>query len=243
MFYFLYGEDKEKARKKAHEVIDGLVKKRPKASFFRVDSENFNIGKMEEFIGGQGLFDNKQIVFLDNILEDKEIKEAVLDKIKEIKESPNAFVFLEKKADKATLGKMEKSAEKVQEFKVAGNAGFAGKSAGRFDVFSLTDFFGRRDKKNLWALYQEALSQNISPEEINGILFWQLKSMLVASLSKDVSESGLKPYVFQKSKNFAQNYSEDEMKKMSSSLVSIYHDSRRGIHDFDIALERFILSL
>jgi len=67
--------------------------------------------------------------------------------------------------------------------------------------------------------------------------------MIVARLSKDANESGLKPYVFQKSKSFAQNYSEDEMKKMSSSLVSIYHDSRRGIHDFDIALERFILSL
>ena len=243
MFYFLYGEDKEKARGKAHELLDSLVKKRPKASFFKVDGENFNLGKLEEFIGGQGLFDNKQIVFLDNILEDKEIKEEVLDKIKEIKESPNAFVFLEKKADKATLGKMEKSAEKVQEFKAAGNVGFAGKSVDKFDVFFLTDVFGRRDKKNLWALYQGALSQNVSPEEINGILFWQLKSMIVARLSKDANESGLKPYVFQKSKSFAQNYSEEEMKKMSSALVSIYHDSRRGIHDFDIALERFILSL
>src|SRR3989338_7960786 len=243
MFYFLYGEDGDKARKKAHDVIEGLVKKRPKASFFKDDGENFNLGKLTEFIGGQGLFDNKQIVFLDNILEDKEIKEAVLDKIIEIKESPNAFVFLEKKADKATLGKMEKSAEKVQEFKVAGDVGFSGKSVNKFDVFSLTDVFGRRDKKNLWALYQEALSQNISPEEINGILFWQLKSMLVASLSKDANESGLKPYVFQKAKTFARNYTEDEMKKMSSVFVSVYHDSRRGIHDFDIALERFILSI
>ena len=243
MFYFLYGEDKEKARGKAHELLDSLVKKRPKASFFKVDGENFNLGKLEEFIGGQGLFDNKQIVFLDNILEDKEIKEEVLDKIKEIKESPNAFIFLEKKADKATLGKMEKSAEKIQEFKATGDIAFVGKSADRFDVFSLTDVFGRRDKKNLWALYQGALSQNVSPEEINGILFWQLKSMIVASLSKDANESGLKPYVFQKSKSFARNYSEEEMKNMSSALVSIYHDSRRGIHDFEIALEKFILNI
>ena len=64
MFYFLHGEDKDKARKKAHELIDGLVKKRPNASFFKVDSENFSLGKLEEMIGGQGLFESKQIVFL-----------------------------------------------------------------------------------------------------------------------------------------------------------------------------------
>lgn len=243
MFYFLHGEDKDKARKKAHELIDGLTKKRPNASFFKVDSENFSLGKLEEMIGGQGLFENKQIVFFDNVLEDKENKSAILEKIKEIAESPNTFVFLEGKTDKATVGKMEKSAKKVQELSAAKNSGTNKKSAEKFNVFSLTDVFGRRDKKNLWMLYQEALSQNVAPEEINGVLFWQLKSMIVASKSKNINESGLSPYVFQKSKNYARNYSEEEMKKISSALVSVYHDSRRGIQDFDIALERFILNI
>ena len=243
MFYFLYGEDKDKARKKAHELIDGLVKKRPNAAFFKVDSENFELGKLEEMIGGQGLFESKQIVFLDNVLEDKETKEEIADKIKEIAESPNAFVFIEGKVDKATLGKVEKSAEKVQEFKIAGSPASSKESKEKFNTFSLADVFGRRDKKNLWTLYQEALSQGVAPEEINGVLFWQLKSMIVADKSKSADESGLKPYVFQKSKSFARNYSSEEMKKMSSALVSVYHDSRRGIHEFEIALERFILSL
>lgn len=243
MFYFLHGEDKEKARKKAHGLIDGLIKKRPNASFFKIESENFRQGKLEEMIGGQGLFENKQIVFFDNVLEDKEIKEVILEKIKEIAESPNAFVFLESKLDKATIGKIEKKAEKVQEFKFVGNEGKTKESKDKFNTFSLADVFGRRDKKNLWVLYQEALSQGVAPEEINGVLFWQLKSMIVASKSKSADESGLKPCVFQKSKNFARNYTEEEMKKLSSSLVSVYHDSRRGIHDFDIALEKFILSV
>lgn len=243
MFYFLHGEDKDKARKKAHELIDGLTKKRPNASFFKVDSENISLGKLEEMIGGQGLFESKQIVFLDNVLEDKENKGAILDKIKDIAESPNAFVFLEGKTDKATVGRIEKKAEKVQEFKFVGNEGKNEESKEKFNTFSLADVFGRRDKKNLWVLYQEALSQGVAPEEINGVLFWQLKSIIVANKSKSPDESGLKPYVFQKSKSFARNYTEEEMKKMSSTLISIYHDSRRGIHDFDIALERFVLSL
>lgn len=243
MFYFLHGEDKDRARKKAHELIDSLTKKRPNASFFKIDCENFSIGGLEEMIGGQGLFESKQIVFLDNVSEDKEIKEAILERTKDIAESPNVFVFLEGKVDKATISKMEKSAEKVQEFKFSGSEDKIKKSKEKFNTFSLADVFGRRDKKNLWVLYQEALSQNVAPEEINGVLFWQLKSMIVANKSRSADESGLKPYVFQKSKSFTQNYSEEEMKKLSSALVSVYHDSRRGIHDFDIALERFILRL
>lgn len=243
MFYFLHGEDKDKARKKARELIDGLTKKRPNASFFKVDSENFSLGKLEEMIGGQGLFENKQIVFFDNILEDKETKGAILEKIKEIAESPNAFVFLEGKTDKATVGKMEKSAEKVQEFNSAKNSGTTKELKEKFNVFSLTDVFGKRDKKNLWMLYNEALSQDVAPEEVQGILFWQLKSMIVAGKSENAQESGLNPYVFQKSKSFAKNFGEEEMKKLSSALISVYHDSRRGIHDFGIALERFILNI
>lgn len=243
MFYFLHGEDKDKARKKAHELIDNLTKKRPNASFFKVDSENFSLGKLEEMIGGQGLFENKQIVFFDNVLEDKEAKGVILEKIKEIAESPNAFVFLEGKTDKTTMGKVEKSAEKVQEFNSAKNSSATKESKEKFNVFSLTDVFGKRDKKNLWMLYQEALSRDVAPEEIHGILFWQLKSMLVASKSENAQESGLNPYVFQKSKSFGRNYNEEEMKKLSSALVSVYHDSRRGIHDFGISLEKFILGI
>ena len=243
MFYFLHGEDKDKARKKAHELIDGLTKKRPNASFFKVDSENFSLGKLEEMVGGQGLFENKQIVFFDNVLEDKEVKGGILDKIKEIAESPNAFVFLEGKTDKATVGKMEKSAEKVQEFGMGKNSTQDKKPPDKFNVFSLTDVFGKRDKKNLWTLYQEALSRDVAPEEVHGILFWKLKSMIVASKSENVQESGMNPYVFQKSKNFGRNFSGEEMKRISSQLVSVYHDSRRGIHDFGIALEKFILNI
>lgn len=243
MFYFLHGEGGDKARKKAHEMIESLIKKRPNASFFKIDSGNFNFDRLEEMIGGQGLFENKQIVFFDNVLEDKEMKGAILEKIKEIGESPNAFIFLERKVDKATIEKIEKRAEKVQEFKFAGNEGKIKESKEKFNTFSLADVFGRRDKKNLWVLYQEALSQGVAPEEINGVLFWQLKSMIVANKSKSANESGLKPHVFQKSKSFARNYTEEEMKKMSSALVSVYHDSRRGIHDFEISLEMFILSL
>lgn len=240
MIYFFYGTDKDKARKKARELADVLLKKKPDASFFQMDDENFSLAKLEEFIGGQGLFENKYIVFLNSVLQNKEAREVVLEKLREAAESPNIFIFLEGKMDKATMSKIEKKVEKTQEFKAVEIESTVKE---KFNIFSLADIFGRRDKKNLWVLYQQAIFQNAAPEEVSGILFWQLKSMIVASKSKSAKEAGLNPYVFQKSKSLAQNYSGEEMEKLSSALVSVYHDSRRGIHDFDIALERFILGI
>src|SRR3970040_512130 len=95
MLYLLYGEEKNKARAKAHEMIGSLQKKKPDAAFFRIDSLNWSEAQIEEYIGGEGLFSNKYIVFVDSILENKEIKETLLGKLKEINESENIFIFLE----------------------------------------------------------------------------------------------------------------------------------------------------
>ena len=112
MIYFYYGTDTNKARIKAHELVDSLLKKKPDASFFRMDTENFNTSQLQEYIGGMGLFSNKYIVFLDRLSEKKDIKDEFLDKIKEISESENIFIVLEGKLDKATATKIEKKSEK-----------------------------------------------------------------------------------------------------------------------------------
>ena len=65
-----------------------------------------------------GLFENKYIIFLDKIFENEEIKEFILDKIKNIAESDNIFILLEEKVDKKTLTKIEKHAQKYRSFLV-----------------------------------------------------------------------------------------------------------------------------
>jgi hypothetical protein len=92
-------------------------------------------------------------------------------------------------------------------------------------------------------LYQQAVRHDVVPEELHGILFWQVKSMLLATLSKDAKESGLNPFVYSKAKNYAKNFTLDELKKISSQLVAIYHQAHRGEVDFDLALEKFFLSI
>jgi len=237
MLYFIYGTDIDKVREKTHSLLDSLFAKKPNASFFSLTPESFSEAKLEELTGAQGLFEEKYIVLLDRVLESEPAKEVVLARRKEIAESPHIFVAMEKTLDKKTATQMDKIAEKTQEFSLNEKGG----AKEKFNVFALTDAFGNRKKKEAWAILQKAFLAGLSPEELHGILVWQVKSMLLASASDSAKESGLNPFVFKKAEGFARNFSESELKKISSELVSIYHDSRRGIVDFDIALERFVL--
>jgi len=239
MLYFIYGENEMKGREKLHQLLDSLLAKKPDASVFNIDSESFNEAQIDELVEGQGLFEQKYIVFLNKVFQNKEAKEIILGKLKEIAKSQNIFLFLEGKTDKKTLTKIEKLAEKVLEFKKEDLKKYDKK----FKIFDLADAFGKRDKKNLWVLYQRSKIHNILPEEVHGILVWQVKTMYISKNSKSAGESGLNPFVFRKASVFAKNFTNEELKSISSKLVSLYHDSRRGILELDIALEQFLLNL
>ena len=147
--------------------------------------------------------------------------------------------MLESALPAAMLKKIEKQAEKIQMF---GDAAVGAEKERR--DFSLTDAFGRRDKGKLWVLYQKALMDGASPEEIHGGIFWQLKTMMLAAGSGSAKEAGVHPFVFQKSREFAGRYGGlGELPRLSSNLVSLLHDARRGGLPLPLALEKFILSL
>ena len=241
MIYLLYGTDTKKSRKKSRELLDSIFAKKPNVSYIRVDEENFNESAVEELIGGQGLFENKYIVVFDYLFLNKDIKDILLKNIKKISASQNIFIFLEEKLNKIELKKFEKYAEKIQRFENDGGRTSVRKE--KFNIFALTDALGRRDRKGLWVLYQKAKMNNVSDEEIHGILFWQIKNMLLSSDAEDARDVGLNDFVFRKSLGFIKNYSYDELKKLLSALVSLYHDTRKGIHKMDTALERFILNI
>lgn len=237
MIYLLYGNNTQTSREKLHVLLEALSKKRPDAEHFYINSENTPEFSIEELISSQGLFEQKYIVVLDNLFADKDKKDELVKFLKEMQSAEHVFIFLEGKLDKKTLTKFEKYAEKIQEF----SKGEVKKE--RFNTFSLTDAFGKRDRKDLWTLYQKAKAENIADEEIHGILFWQVKSMLLVLQSNNAKEAGLNPFVFAKSKGFLRNYSEDEVRSLSQKLISLSHDARRGICGFDTALERLILAL
>lgn len=217
MIYFYYGTDIDKARTKSHELVESLQKKKPDASFFKLDSENFNTSQLQEYIGGMGLFSNKYIVFLDRLCEKKEVKEEFVDKLKEIGESENIFIILEGKLDKATATKIEKKAEKFLNFTLEDES-----PKPVYNAFALADAFGKRNKKEAWFLYRKAIDAGEAPEALHGMIFWKVKSLILSG--------------------YASGWKEGELLKTAEDLIVLYHDARRGKHELETGLEAFLLS-
>lgn len=247
MIYIYYGDDSIKIRSQAQKILEAAKKKHTDAEFFKLSNENFSESKLDELISSQGLFYSGSIVFADSLLDDKDISEILIKKVKEISESPNFFVFVEGKLNKKESEKFEKFAEKIEEFKkpfrkLNKKEELALKGE-KIDFFDFSNTLGERNKKLLWTLYQDALLEGVPSEEVHAIFFWQVKAMLSAVKSKEATEAGLNPYVYTKSKAYAKNYNEEKLKEMSAHLFDMYHNAHRGKIDFAVALEKFILGL
>lgn len=238
MLYFLYGNDIDKARSKALELVLIMQTKKPDAELFRLDKDNWSQAKLEELSRAQGLFERKFIVLATRLLEGKDTRSEITEKFDLLKSSDNIFIFLEEGLDKATLALVEKFAEKIQLFEKT-----IAKKPDLSNLFSLADALGERNKKQLWVLYEKAIRKDSSPEELSGILFWQLKSLIIASTTENAGDAGLSPFVFSKAKKYAKNFSVEDLERLSSDLLKIYHRAHRGEIDFETSLERFILAV
>jgi hypothetical protein len=242
MIYFLHGADTYKARKKLHELLSQAKTKRPEAELFKLTTENWNEGGLEELLVSRGLFEQKYTVVLDTLFEKKEIREYILGRLKDLSESDQIFLILEGKVDAAIVKKIEKVAKQVQEFKKQDLAGQGGEKKQTFNIFGVTDGLLHKDKKKLWISFIDAINRGVAVEEIHGIFFWQIKNMIIASSTK-LSTSGLAPFSYNIALAASKLYSPGEMKKFSSNLLHMTHLVRRGKGDMEVMLERWILSL
>jgi hypothetical protein len=247
MIYFYYGTDTESARKKAKITVDSLLSKKPDATLIKIGDEDLTKNKITELAVGQALFSSKYIVFLYKTFDNKENKELILKNLKEFAKSDNIFIFAEGKMDKSSLTKIEKNAEKVQEFvkpeKSLNKKEKLALIGEKIDFFEFADALGRRDKRGLWVLYQDALAEQVPAEEVHGIFFWQIKSMLLGKLCKTSVEANMKQFPFEKAREYSRNYKDEELENLSSKLAFMYHEAHRGNIDFFVALEKFILEL
>ena len=133
---------------------------------------------------------------------------------------------------------LEKNAEKV----VVTDLKEAATFKKDFNVFALGDALGARDAFKAWMTYRQAIENGLEPENVLGTLFWQAKSIALASSASSASESGLSPFVFSKAKKYAGNYSHEELNGLVSNLITLYHDGHRGMVDMETGIERLLLN-
>jgi DNA polymerase III delta subunit len=230
MLYVYHGQDINKSLEKARTLANSLRAKRPDATYIEVEKDSWSPSIVEENIGGQGLFSSKYIIFLNRVTESADAKESLPDLIQVMNESTNIFILLEAKLNAELKKAVEKYAEKVVETGENGEGRPVGRADGgqgsgktEFNIFALADAVGSRNALKSWTLYRQAVDSGLEAENIIGVLFWKVKSMITATNTS--------------------NYSNNELHTLLTDLITIYHDGHRGIVNSELALEKRMLSL
>lgn len=183
MLYVFHGTDIAQAGVKARALVSQLRAKKPDASYEKIESGSWNEPNLEGHLGGQGLFSNKYIVFLDRVSEDSGAKEALPRYIPAMQESPNIFILFEGKLNAELSRAVAKSAEKSVECEAKKKPAFGGDGA---NIFALADAVGKGDAGRAWMLYRKAIDSSTEPEQIIGMLFWKAKTMGMRDLAREL---------------------------------------------------------
>ena len=236
MLHLIYGNDRENIRAQYNAARETM---RGKCDDERILSEGEISGDfLSEASSSRGLFGEKVLFLFDSILEKNEEQEMIVAHAEELGTSPNYFLVSEFGFNKKLIEDFEMPGVTTQEC-----VSIKGATRPMFNIFSLGDALGKRNKKELWILYQGARESGLASEEINGTLFWALKNLALMKDAPVGALCGLNPFVAKKTREFATNYTKVEIIDMSRALVAAYHEAHRGGEPMDIALERFILGL
>ncbi len=237
MVIFFYGNDTIAKRRAKDVFVADALKKNKGAVHLQISDAEFSREMIEPLVSENSLFGEKSIIELYNIFDTEENEQFVLGMLPALVASNNLFVFVENTFTKDILSKIDKSDAKTERFDT--KAVFKKE----WNAFALTDAFALRDKKNTWILFTQAIERGSSAEEIIGTLFWQVKTLLLIKGSKNPTAEnlGINPFVFKKALSASARFSEKEIATFNSRLVSIYHDSHRGLVDGEVALEQFLL--
>lgn len=225
MLVIIAGEDQKLLNQKTKEILE---KASTSKSVLFVDSPT--IDALKESISSQDLFgDTPFFVFRE--LSD-ESYEFVFETISKFAESPNHILIQVPKVLKKQKD-ICKDAE-VELFEV--------KSIAKKEALSfiLADAFLRRDKKGSFLALHEELSTK-QPEEVQGGLWYQIKTMALIAKGATESDSGIHPFVYKKLKSASKLFSQEEINQMMKELLEMSHLAHRGGLDFPVALELFVL--
>lgn len=222
MIYLLVG-NKDERQKKTQELCARNTSQ-------RIHSEDLQNAELADIVTTQtGMFGDRECYVIFDLA--RSLKK---DDLPQYSESQNIFIFSEVTITKPVRALFEKYNADIIEFTPEAKS-----TEKKFNIFSLTDAFAAKDKKNLWLLFQEARKKS-SPEEIHGVLFWQLKNLVLVKTSQ--TNPGLNDFVYRKTKTAASKFTLEELLKLSEKFLKIFH--RRDTYStLDIELENIILSL
>ena len=245
MVYLFTGTDHARVYHTLSRYLAIMREKQPGATVLVFTADNFDQTTFEEALFGQSLFLNKHIVAARRLSENELAGKFVLENIEAIAKSPSAFLFYEPRdfaqGKPARENELAQALTKVAKDVKVFNQPVAVKPD--FNIFTLTNDLGARDREHLWLDYHRAIRAKVEPLDVFWKLLWQVKSMIIASRAKDITKTELKPAVAARAARASRNFKPEELTAMLTELTTMYHETFLKSDDFNFRLEKFILSV
>lgn len=212
MLYLFSGDD----TKSKIANYEKFIKSTPEeAEIFTISRNNFNRAQIESLYSGASLFSALSIVIFSGVLDYEETRDFILEKLVNMGESKNSFIFLESKLNKAILDAFKKARAEVNVFELPKE------KREKYDNFKVANAFAARDKFHTWLYFRQAMDAGVIMEEIIGVLFWKIKDMILK-------------------KNF-NKFSEKQLKDFIAKISYLLPEARKQGLDAESAFEQFLL--
>ncbi len=215
MLYLFSGDDSKNKILNYEKFIKSIPSS---TETFFINRNDFNPVQIESFYSGAGLFSALSAVVFQNIFEYEETRNFVLDKLKQMGESDNIFIFLESKLNKPIIDAFKKVEAKRIQINIFE---LPKQKKEKFDNFLVANAFINKDKLNTWIYFRQAMDVGVGMEEIVGVLFWKIKDTIIK-------------------KDFCK-FKESELKNFASKLSYLLPEARKVGRDAEAAFEQFLL--
>lgn len=239
MLSLIYGTDQIK-RAAARDAFIAIARKKfPNLEVSMRNALDMSREEIEADIYATDLFGAHRLVVIANLSLHEAVESLFPKLLQDVKDRQDLTVLVvEEKLLKPLLVKYEKYADSISCYDVPKK----GDGTEKRNPFALSDAILTRDKKLSWKLYREAIDTGASEEEIAGMVFWSLKSLLLAAKESTAADAGLHPFVYGKAKRALLKWPETELANALSYIVALVHEDRNRGYDSEVSLEQFILT-
>lgn len=235
MLYVFYGNNLIEVRQAAQAKLTELREANPDLMVEHIEAEDYEPGILSSASSNVSLFSQPAAYYLDQPATNLEYLDEVREMASALANSVNYFIVSEGTLLTEYKKPLLAVAKEMVEYK--------GATTQEFNIFQLADSLANRDKQTLWFLLQTARRNDIVTEKIVGVLWWQLKTLNLASITKSASEAGVKDFPYNKAKRALKNFKPGQITLLTRDLLTLYHESHRGKKDINLALEEWVLKI
>lgn len=199
---------------------------------------SFSKERLFTHAGERALFGTPPVILISHICDTASLKDELLSILETLVDSETVFILSEKTLLAKDKKVFEKKGATIESFEIKKKE----KKEEVFNVFAFTDAVADKKRARAWSLYRRALFLGLEPRELHSKLFWIIKTLLLAKESTSAKESGLHPFVYQKSKKQSEGFTKNELQKHSGYLAHLFHEAQFTDTSLEVELEKFLLT-